>query len=402
MPPFGSLPWNLVAFVRHLRRGHGFLIGARELHDAARALELVDLGDRRAVRDALRPILSRTRDEARVFDEAFDAFFLSRSAAAREPAPGADRSGDGERALQASSSGPSDSGPLAGETDGRAHPAAEPAAILEPSPDPAHIRLFASYSPFDLDGLGEAPLLRRPPRAWRDAARAAVGRLHAGASRRWRPAPRGPRIDPRRMLRASLQTGGDAVAARWLRRRPRAPAFVLLLDGSRSMGPAATAALDLALALAAATMRVEVFTFSTALSRVTPDIRRAVAGEARRLEHLDRAWAGGTSIGRCLHDFLRRFAGRLVGPSTIVIIVSDGLDVGEPEALAAAMRELRARSAALVWLNPLADTPGYEPTAAGMRAALPYVTAFTSVSDPARLARLGRIIRLPRPPDALA
>jgi uncharacterized protein with von Willebrand factor type A (vWA) domain len=144
-----------------------------------------------------------------------------------------------------------------------------------------------------------------------------------------------------------------------------------------------------------------VFTFSTALRRVTPDIRRAVAGEARRLEHLDRAWAGGTSIGRCLHDFLRRFAGRLVGPSTIVIIVSDGLDVGEPEALAAAMRELRARSAALVWLNPLAHTPGYEPTAAGMRAALPYVTAFTSVSDPAGLARLGRMIRLPRPPGVL-
>ena len=60
MYPFGSLPENLIAFGAVLRRDHGFRIGPGELHDAARALEVVDLADERAVRHALRPILSGT------------------------------------------------------------------------------------------------------------------------------------------------------------------------------------------------------------------------------------------------------------------------------------------------------------------------------------------------------
>jgi uncharacterized protein with von Willebrand factor type A (vWA) domain len=74
--------------------------------------------------------------------------------------------------------------------------------------------------------------------------------------------------------------------------------------------------------------------------------------------------------------------------------VSDGLDVGAPDTLRDAMRDLHRRSAGVVWLNPLLDTEGYEPTAAGMRAARPFVTTFTSVNDQAGLARLSRLVRL--------
>ena len=141
-------------------------------------------------------------------------------------------------------------------------------------------------------------------------------------------------------------------------------------------------------------MRVEVFTFSTRLQRVTDDVRRAAAGELRRLDRLHHAWAGGTTIGACLRDFLRRFGERMVGRDTVVMIASDGLDVGVPDMLRDAMRELHRRSAGVVWLNPLLETEGYEPTAAGMSAARPYVTTFTSVTDPAGLARLSRLVRL--------
>jgi uncharacterized protein with von Willebrand factor type A (vWA) domain len=48
----------------------------------------------------------------------------------------------------------------------------------------------------------------------------------------------------------------------------------------------------------------------------------------------------------------------------------------------------------VVWLNPLLETAGYEPTASGMRAARPYVTTFTSVSDAPGLARLARTVRI--------
>ena len=204
----------------------------------------------------------------------------------------------------------------------------------------------------------------------------------------------GTRFDLRRTLRVSLQTGGEALSPRWLHRPRRTPRFVLLVDGSRSMSAHARTALQVAVAMASVTRRVEVFTFSTALQRVTGDVRRAAAGETRRLESVRHAWGGGTSIGVCLREFLRTFGERLLGRDTVVIIASDGLDVGEPETLRRAMRELHRRSAGLVWLNPLLETPGYEPTARGMSAARPYVTTFASVTDAASFARLSRLVRV--------
>jgi uncharacterized protein with von Willebrand factor type A (vWA) domain len=84
----------------------------------------------------------------------------------------------------------------------------------------------------------------------------------------------------------------------------------------------------------------------------------------------------------------------MVSRDTVVIIASDGLDVGSPDLLCDAMRELRRRSAGVVWLNPLLETEGYEPTAAGMMAARPYITTFASIRDHTGLARLSRLVRL--------
>lgn len=181
---------------------------------------------------------------------------------------------------------------------------------------------------------------------------------------------------------------------RWLRRPRLAPRFVLIIDGSRSMSDHAGRALQIAVAMASVTTRVEVFTFSTELRRVTSDVRRAAGGELRRVDGLHHAWAGGTSIGGCLRDFVRRFGERMLGRHTVIIITSDGLDVGAPDMLRDAMRELHRRSAGVVWLNPLLETDGYEPTATGMRAARPFIDTFISVNDVDAFARLARVIRV--------
>jgi uncharacterized protein with von Willebrand factor type A (vWA) domain len=251
----------------------------------------------------------------------------------------------------------------------------------------------SSYSPLAVDHA-EAPGVMPAGSAWRDAARSLVRRLEVGLSRRWRSGRTGRRFDLRRTLRSSLQTGGEALTPRWLQRPKRAPRFVLLIDGSRSMSTHARTMLQIAVALASVTVRVEVFTFSTALQRVTRDMRRAAAGRTRQLESVPNAWGGGTSIGRCLRAFLTTYGERLLGRDTLVIIASDGLDVGEPDVLRGAMRELQRRSAGVVWLNPLLETPGYEPTARGMSAARPYVSTFASVTDVASFARLTRLIRV--------
>jgi len=397
MYPFATVPENLAAFCRLLRRRHGFKIGPGELLDAARALDVVSLASEQAVRHALRPVLSGTPEEAAVFDEAFASFFFPGPAGMprdempstrRDPGPGTE--GREADATDARSTPRPDAD--VEDTSGVGGGAMTPFEAAEGPEDEASVFAPSSYSPLEADDV-EAPELPRVGRVWRDAAQAFVRRLHRGLSRRWRPASRGRRFDLRRTLRASLQTGGEALAPRWLRRPRRAPRFVLLVDGSRSMSDHARTALKMAVAMAGVT-RVEVFTFSTELGRVTPEVRRAAAGESCRLEGVHHAWAGGTSIGACLRDFLRRFGGRLLGRDTVVMIASDGLDVGAWETLRSAMRELHRRSAAVVWLNPLLETPGYEPTASGMRAARPFVDTFASVTDAAAFARLSRLVRL--------
>jgi uncharacterized protein len=398
MYPFASLPENLAAFCERLRRGHGFRIGPGELHDAARALDVVDLADEHAVRHALRAILCGTLADATVFDQAFAEFFFPGPEGVRQdqiPSTrlelGSDDDGREVGASQAREAAPS-SADTADAFESGAGPMT-PFEATDGTLEETVVFAPSSYSPLEADDV-EAPELPRVDRVWRESARSLVRRLHLGLSRRWRPASRGRRFDLRRTLRASLQTGGEALAARWLRTPRRTPRFVLLLDGSRSMGNHARTSLHIAVAMASVTMPVEVFTFSTELRRVTHEVRRAARGELRHLDGMQHAWAGGTSIGGCLRDFLRRFVRRMVGRDTVVMIASDGLDVGASGTLQDAMRELRRRSASVVWLNPLLETAGYEPTASGMRAARPFVDTFASVNDVAAFGRLARSVRV--------
>ncbi len=398
MYPFGDLPANLAAFCGELRREHGFRIGPGELRDAARALALVETSDEREVRHALRAILASDRRTADAFDPAFDAFFYpgpegiaqtglpalgSRGgrpgrgtpSGARRPADGVD---DDAPALDTHG----ESGGTALDLDEDAADAADDAARVAGS----------RYSPLEAGGHGLVRI--RPVSAeWRAAARAFVHRLRLGLSRRWRPGPTGRRIDMRRTWRASLQLGGEALVIRRLTRRRRAPRFVVLIDGSRSMGPTDLAALDLVVAIASVTSRVHAFTFSTSLRRVTREVRKAAAGGSVDVRLTHDAWGGGTNIGASLRTFLQQYGERLVGPDTLVIVVSDGLDVGEPLVLREAMRELHRRSAGVTWLNPLLDTPGYEPTSRGMATARPFITTFAGAPSARGLARLARIVR---------
>jgi uncharacterized protein len=397
MYPFASLPENLAAFCRTLNRDYGYRVGARELGDAARALAVTPLGDERAVRDALRPVLGATRDDVRAFDEAFRAFF--HPAAGRGPAgepappppereasarPGRRRAkpADGEPPRDADDS--SDAGDVAD---------VEPAGD-DRGRDDARARLRVRDSP--IDATGPAPELGPAGPVWRDAARAFVRSIEAGRSRAWRPARRGPRFDLRRTLRTSLHTGGEVLLTRWRARPRRRPRFVLLIDGSRSMSTFSRPPLSLAVALAGVSPDVDVFVFSTALRRITPEVKLAAVGQRRRLPELAHAWGGGTSIGVCLSAFVRQFGERLLARRTVVIIASDGLDTGKPVVLRDAMARLQRLTAGVIWLNPLIETPGYEPTAAGMQTARPYVTTLAWVEDPAGVRRLARVVRLRR------
>jgi len=393
MHRFSGLPENLADFCAFLRSEYAFQIGPGDLIDACRTLEVVDLLDQQAVRAALRAVLTGTREEAEAFDAAFARFFLWPSPArpaGELPAVHPDWSDSG-------SEGPGGEEAQAGtrtadaETEGHSGGTAAQSVPGGTRDDDARSAAWTRYSP--LEGSGHvAPDLPDVDDAWRAAARVLVRRARLGLSRRWRIAPKGQQFDFRRTLRSSLQTGGELLRPRWRARQRRTARFVVLIDGSRSMGMQADMALHVASALAATTPRVEVFTFSTTLRRITGDIRRA-AGRTGRLPRLASAWGGGTRIGACLTEYLRQFGDRLRAADTVVIVMSDGLDVGELDVLQSSMRTLHRRSAAVVWLNPLINTPGYEPTAAGIRTIRSFITTFSDASDPANFTRLARSVR---------
>jgi len=103
-------------------------------------------------------------------------------------------------------------------------------------------------------------------------------------------------------------------------------------------------------------------------------------------------WSGGTRIGACLAELVAVYGRAGARRDTTLVVVSDGLDLGDTALLADSMRALRECLRTIIWLNPLLGDPRYEPTAAGMRAALPHVDHFGPGHDLESLERLTRLL----------
>jgi uncharacterized protein with von Willebrand factor type A (vWA) domain len=144
-------------------------------------------------------------------------------------------------------------------------------------------------------------------------------------------------------------------------------------------------------ALAGGHRRLEVFVFSTELTRVTRQFA-GVRGDASLLRVRDavRDWSGGTRIGEALHRFNTQWARRILRRGPVVLLISDGWDLGDPELLGREVARLQRSVHRLIWLNPLIGSPGYEPLTRGIRAALPFVDDFLSVRDMSSLEALAR------------
>ncbi|MFF0815433.1 VWA domain-containing protein [Rhodococcus sp. NPDC003318] len=193
-------------------------------------------------------------------------------------------------------------------------------------------------------------------------------------TRRSRPHPSGRRIALRETIARSRRTGWEPM--RIVRTRPvvRPRRVVVVCDVSRSMLPFVDDCLHLMRAAALRhRTRIEVFAFSTALTRLTAVLAHRSADAA--LAHANATVTdrfGGTHIAGSLRALLASHHGRTLR-GAIVVIVSDGWDSDPPESLAAVTARLHRRAHRVVWLNPRADAPGYRPLVGSLAAALPHV-----------------------------
>src|SRR5204863_1573653 len=154
-------------------------------------------------------------------------------------------------------------------------------------------------------------------------------RLAHRISRRRKPVKRRGRVDLRRTLRANL-TKGDLIDLRFRQRKRKKIRLVLLCDVSGSMDLYSRFLLQFLFALQSVFGRVETFTFSTRLTRITDHLRARSYRQVLRRLSVVRDWSGGTKIGESRAPLNRDWPQR-VERRPIVIVLSDGWDTGAPE-----------------------------------------------------------------------
>jgi len=315
-----------------------------------------------------RVTLVATAEDFDAFDAVFDAYFRG-----------------GHIAVEEETDAPEEGGETAaprGDDDGAldALDAREGSGLHVSPLDLANVRTFAPTSP---EG--------------RDELRALAGELDRAlpqiAARRSARARRGKRLDVRRVLAAANRAGGEIVRFHWLRRPPRPRRVLLLIDVSGSQRACSADLLRFAHEAVRATDRAEAFTFGTRLTRVTaeldtPDVDAALASLSACVMDAD----GGTRIGVALQEFLANGRYVALARGALVIVLSDGLERGDPAAMGDAARRLSRLAHRLVWWSPLACDPAYRPVTRGMRAILGELDALAGARDlPSLLEEVRRL-----------
>ena len=373
-----SLLTDTVLFCRALRE-RGLAVTPGEAVDAVRTLGLIDVKDRREAFLGLRSVLTTRVEEFPVFEELFESFWTRRY---QEPQPEKVVEGDTLPSVKPRVRPPSAGSARkdlafflehwGGTSSGETEPYNLPQASNTESTAEKDLSVLESD---ELDEIARV-------------ARRIVRRLASRPSRRWQPVRHGSRVNLRRSLRRSLRTGGELIELSFKERKQKKTRLVVICDVSGSMDLYSRLFLQFVYGLQNSFARVETFVFSTSLQRITGHLKNRAYDQA--LESLSanvRGWSGGTLIGPSIAAFNSDWP-TLVDKRTIVVILSDGWDTGEPAELAASLGTLRKRAGRLIWLNPLLGSAKYQPVTRGMQAALPHIDVFAPLHNLASLRAL--------------
>lgn len=385
----GKLADNLTGFGRALRRA-GVPVDAARMALAQQALLLVGLA-RQDMAAALEAVLISREQDRQVFRELFAAYFRNPDVAQKllaqmlptapeksKGAPRRQRVADALAPLRAARQPQANTQEQKIEFD----------AAMTAS-DQQRLR----RADFNQLTAGEYQLVQR-------LVREVALPLPRYASRRTCPGNRGSRPHWAAAMRRAARTGGELLELPRLARRDQPVPLLVLVDVSGSMERYARLLLTF---LHAATApghgaarnvgRRDVFAFGTGLTDLTPAFRHA-DGDAM-LAYASAAitdFAGGTRLGEALHQLRRQHARRLVGRRTLVLLISDGLDTGEPAALLQELGWLRRHCGQLMWLNPLLRYEGYRPTARGAEVLHRHAHGMLAVHNLESLQQLARSI----------
>ena len=353
----GKLADNIAGFGRALRRA-GVKVDSQRIGLAKEAALAVGIAEKEDLSAAFESVMISREQDRLVFRELFDVYFQDPKVANKLLAQ------------------------LLPSAEGKAEPSKRRPRVREalapqkkfgqqakPSTEDQKVEFDAAMTASDIERLQHADFASLSATEYRLVERLARDiklPLPHFASRRTRPANTGARMHWPGVMHEAARTGGELMRLPRLQRREQALPLLVLVDVSGSMERYSRLLLAFLHAVTRRHQHRDVFAFGMHLTDLTPAFRQADTDEM--LAHASLAiadFAGGTQLGDSLASLRHLHARRLVGRRTIVLVITDGLDTGEPTELAQELGWLRRRSRRLLWLNPLLRFDGYAPLARG-------------------------------------
>ena len=175
-------------------------------------------------------------------------------------------------------------------------------------------------------------------------------------------------------IRKNLRKTSDINEIVYSKKKEKKLKLVLLCDVSKSMDIYSRFFIQMIYAFQSGYDRVETFVFSTALHNISEILENHSFNQAFDIisERVPQ-WSGGTKIGYCLKSFCNIYAHTMIDRKTVVMILSDGWDTGDQTDLRESIKKIYKSSRKLIWLNPLAGHPKFQPEVTGLKTVQPYI-----------------------------
>jgi uncharacterized protein with von Willebrand factor type A (vWA) domain len=372
---------RVIEFVEHLRL-NGFKLGSSETQAILTSIIAKTTGNQRVDRDKMKALLTGCKEEWDSFDELFASYWTATGKIRKQLQKPSTSTGNSKKiprawrehlGLDEGAGNTPKIESMEGTGPGQ-HASGRLVAVDQASHAKIDLRQFV-----DPTEIAQAEAL-----AYRLASA-----IRYRLSRRYYNSKKSSRLDLRRTIRANMKYGGNPIDLRFNAKPQQPVRIIVFLDISGSMQHYSRFFLQFVKGLVCQWAQTDAYLFHTKLVRVTDVIRDKNSMRAMtRLSLMADGFGGGTKLGDCLDVFNRQYAKKTLNSRSVVMIFSDGYEVGTPENLCLQLAKIKKRAKRLVWLNPLLGWQNYQPVTAAMKAAMPYIDHFAAANTLQSLAAI--------------
>ena len=379
---------KLSQFAAYLRK-QGMKVGLGEIQDAVRALNMTGFEDRDTVKSVLRALYAKSAREQAVFDQCFDVFFVSQE----EFEKNAQAEREAELLLEEQRRKAEEELQFNGKPIDLRDDLKDTYARMPQEEKDRLQRMMEKYSENVkrsanlYEGFIRSVFMRsimEQQMMMEDAAEGSQGadseadllyreisnfreeeipkayqlidqvtrRINGEVSARKRASGRSAALDFKKTIRAGLSTGGALSKLHYKRKHRKKKRVVLLCDVSGSMLQFSEFAIRFIKSMSDISDHSDIFLFSEEVMKVNPFALENMNAFGNYVRS-SRVWGKGTNIGRAL-EYIAAIQPGILGPSTVLLILSDAKTVDLDRAESALIRAAQM-AGKTVWMNPIPE-----------------------------------------------